>query len=268
MKAKPHRRDNGPEDPTSGEAHGFDVAALKDDQRPTGLWAASLLHAIAREEAAGRRTQRLTEPKLGTWNRFRGRLGSVDLIALLFEDAAVIHRIPFDASALGTPIRPERLPASVADAWLKSIGALSFSSPASEYVLEQARLLGLPTRMARSDLHVVKPHQKVLELPGTGGQLSHHLVTAQRDLTLQDNFAIACTSWEELTLAGIVALDVGAPHSDFVMRVDVEELKAPSHPLRQRTFDFVIGLSPDKGGIFRIQDQLAIWFPTAKVLLV
>lgn len=268
MKAKPHRRaDNGPEDSTSG-AHGLDVAALKDDQRPTGLWAASLLHAIAREEAAGRRTQRLTEPKLDTWTRFRGRLGSVDLIALLFEDAAVIHRIPFDASAVGTPIRPERLPASVADVWLKSIGALPLSSPASEYVLEQARLLGLPTRMARSDLHVVKPHQKVLELPGTGGQLAHHLVTAQRDLTLQDNFAIACTSWEELTQAGIVALDVGAPHSDFVMRVDVEELKDPGHALRQRTFDFVIGLHPDKGGLFRIQDQLAIWFPTAKVLLV
>ncbi len=246
----------------------FDVSGLTDEQRATGVWAASLLHAIARDEAAGRRTQRLTEPKLDTWSRFRGRLTSVDLVSLLFEDAAVIHRVPFDPAAVGGPIRPERLPESVADAWLKSVASLSLSGSGPDYVLEQARLLGLPTRMARSDLHIVKPHQKVLELPGTGGQLAHHLVAAQRDLTLQDNFVVACGSWQELTLAGIVALELGAPHSDFASRVEVEELKNPSHPFRQRTFDFVVGLHPDKGGLFRTENQLAIWFPTAKVVLV
>ena len=40
--------------------------------------------------------QRLTEPKFDTWSRFRGRLTSADFVALLFEDAAVIHRVPFD----------------------------------------------------------------------------------------------------------------------------------------------------------------------------
>src|ERR1051325_6674230 len=97
---------------------GFDVSRLTDEQRPTGLWAASLLHAIARDEAAGRRTQRLTEPKLDTWRRFRGRLTSVDLVLLLFEDAAVIHRVPFDPAAVSELIRPKRLPESVADKWL------------------------------------------------------------------------------------------------------------------------------------------------------
>jgi hypothetical protein len=122
--------------------------------------------------------------------------------------------------------------------------------------------------MARSDLYVVKPHQRVLELPGTGGQLAHHLVTAQRDLTLHENFVVACSSWQELTLAGIIALELGAPHSDFAPRVDVEDLKKTDHSVRQRSFDFVIGLHPDKGGLFRVENQLAIWFPTAKVLLV
>lgn len=247
----------------------LDLSGLTDEQRPTGVWAASLLHAIAREEAAGRRTpQCLTEPKLDTWTRFRGRLTSVDLVSLLFEDAAVNYRVPFDPVALGGPLRPERLPESVADRWLTSVDSLSLRGPGAEYVLEQARLLGLPTRMARSDLHVVKAHQKVLELPGTGGQLAHHLVTAQRDLTLQTHFVLACSSWQELTLAGIIALDLGAPHSDFATRVDVEDLKNPDHPLRQRSFDFVVGLHPDKGGLFRVENQLAIWFPTAKVLLV
>lgn len=247
---------------------GFDVSNLANEHRPTGVWAAALLHALARDEAAGRRSARLTEPGLATWRRFRGRLTSTDFVALLFEDAAVIHRIPFDPSALGGPIQPDQLPESAADLWIRSIERLPLNEPSADYVAEQTRLLGLPTRMARSELHVVKPHQKVLELPGTGGQLAHHLVTAQRDLTLHDNFTIACGSWQELTLAGVIALEMGAPHSNFATRVEVEDLRKNDHPLRQRTFDIVIGLHPDKGGLFRIENQLAIWFPTARVLLV
>ncbi len=246
----------------------FDVSGLTDAERPSGVWAASLLHAIARDEAAGRRRPALTEPRLDTWTRFRGRLSSVDLVSLLFEDAAVLHRVPFDPDALGESLRPERVPEPVTDAWLKSIEALQLDAPGPEYVLEQARLLGLPTRMARSELHVVKEHQKVLELPGTGGQLAHHLVSSQKDLKLQDNFAVACGSWQELTLAGVVALELGAPRSDFITRADAADLKNADHPLRQRSFDFVVGLHPDKGGAFRAENQLAIWFPTARVLLV
>jgi hypothetical protein len=246
----------------------LDVSVLTDDQRPTGVWTAALLHALARDEAAGRRTQRLTEPKLATWARFRGRLSSADFIALLFEDAAVIHRVPFDPTVLGGPIHPDRLPESATDSWVKTVALLPLAGPGPDYVAEQARFLGLTTRMARSDLHVVKPHHKVLELPGTGGQLAHHLVAAQRDLTLHDNFTIACGSWQELTLAGVIALEMGAPHSDFATRVELEDLRKTDHPLRQRTFDFVIGLHSDKGGLFRVEDQLALWFPTAKLLLV
>lgn len=246
----------------------FDVSGLTEEQRPTGVWAASLLYAIARDEAAGRRVQRLTEAKLDTWVRFRGRLTSRDLISLLFEDAAVLHRIPFDIPSMGGSLNHEHLPLSVVDSLLKSVTELALNDSGPDYVLEQARLLGLPTRMAKSDLHTVKPHQKVLELPGTGGQLSHHLACSHRELTLQDNFVVACDSWQELTLAGIIALELAAPHSDFALRVQGEDLKNAEHPLRKRAFDFVIGLHPDKGGLFRVQDQLAMWFPSAKILLV
>ena len=246
----------------------LDTGAVTDAQRPSSLWVAALLHALAREEAAGRRRPALTEPKLDTWRRFRGRLNSGDLVSLLFEDSAVLHRVPFDPEALGEPLRPERVPESVTDAWLKSIESLRLDTSGHEYILEQARLLGLPTKLARSDLHVVKAHQRVLELPGTGGQLAHHLVSSQKDVTLQDNFVIACGSWQELTLAGVIALELGAPRSDFITRAEGADLKNAEHPLRQRSFDFVIGLHPDKGGLFRVDNQLAIWFPTAKVLLV
>lgn len=246
----------------------LDLSVTPEDVRPVASWASALLVALARDEVAGRRIQRLTEPGLGTWTRFRGRLTATDLLDLVFEDAAVLHRVPFDPAALDESLRLDRLPAATVDAWLAALPLLDLRSPSAEYIGEQARLLGIPTRLARSELHVVKPHQKVLELPGTGGQLAHHLASSQKDLTLQDNFVVACSTWQELTLAGLVALDCGAPSSDFVTRVDIGDLRDPKHALRQRGFDFVIGLHPDKGGLFRIEDQLAIWFPSAKNLLV
>lgn len=246
----------------------LEISALSSEQRPTGAWAAALLHALARDEAAGRRPARLTEPSLATWSRFRGRLDASDLVALLFEDAAVLHKVPFDPAELGGPLALDLLPESVADGWLRTLSALDLQQAGTDYLVEQARLLGLPMRMARSELHMVKPHQRVLELPGTGGQLAHHIVSTQTGLTLQDNFVVACASWEELTLSGVVALDLGAPHTDFVQKVELAGLREPEHPLRQRSFDFVIGLSPDKGGLFRVEDQLAIWWSSAKVVLV
>lgn len=247
---------------------GLDVSNLAIDLRPTGTWAAALLHALARDEVAGRRSPRVTESKLDTWRRFRGRLTSADFVSLLFEDAAVIHPIPFDAAAVGGAISVDQLPEATAATWLGAVAALQLTEVSAEYIAEQAKLLGLPTRVSRKELHAIKPHQKVLELPGTGGQLAYHLVTGQKDLTLQDNFVVACATWQERTMAGLVGLELGAPHSEFIAPIESDELRKPEHPLRQRSYDFVVGLHPEKGGKFQVEDQLAIWFPTAKLLLV
>ncbi|MCG8417453.1 MAG: hypothetical protein MJE77_05855 [Proteobacteria bacterium] len=249
----------------------FAIADISQDSWPTAAWAACLVHALVRDEAAGRRPARLTEPGLATWNRFRGRLAVTDLLALLFEDAAVLHPVPFSARAIGGPPGPgglDRLPDSLVQTWLEAVPTLDLERPSAEYIAAVASALELPTRMARSDLHVVKPHQTVLELPGSGGQLAHHITSSQSNLALQDNFTIACETWQELTLAGIVALDRAAPHTRFVSELAPDDLRRPDHPLRQRNFDFVIGLHPDKGGHFHISDELAIWFSGAKVLLV
>src|SRR5438128_1959061 len=95
-----------------------DLSGLTDEQLATGRWAAALFYALARDEAHGRRPERLTEARLGTWTRFRGRLTSTDLVDLLFEDAAVLHPVPFDASVVGGPIQIDLLPNSVVEAWL------------------------------------------------------------------------------------------------------------------------------------------------------
>ena len=236
--------------------------------RHTAAWAASLLVALARDEVAGRRPERLTEPGLATWRRFRGRLAAPDLVDLIFEDAAVIHRVPFARDAVGSELRTGRLPESVCESWLEALPKLDLQAQGEDYISAQARLLGIPSRLARSDLHVVKPHQRVLELPGTGGQLAHHLVSTQPGLSLRDNLTVACGSWRELTLAGIVGLDLAAPDTAFAVSAEVAALRDADHPLRQRSFDFVVGLHPDKGGLFRVDDQLAIWFSGAKILLV
>ena len=116
-------------------------------------------------------------PDLATWTRIRGRLAARDLLALLFEDAAVLHAVPFAPEAFGPSLQLEQLPDVVADAWLQGLTELDLAMPGPTYIATQAEVLGLPTRMARSDLHVVKSHQRVLELPDTGGQLAHHLVS-------------------------------------------------------------------------------------------
>jgi hypothetical protein len=246
----------------------LDLAGVSPDLRPTATWASALVHALARAEAASRMPRRLTEPGRPTWDRFRGRLTSVDLLGLLFEDAAVLHGGPFRPASLGAPLRLDALPERLVDAWLADLDTLPLTTDSAAYVLDQARRLGLPTRLARSDLHIVKPHQRVLELPGTAGQLAFHLVTSQPGLTLQDNLTVACDTWQERTLAAIVALELNAPRTDFILPVDLDALRAPGHPLRARAFDLVVGLHPDKGGLFRVDDQLALWFPNATIVLV
>ncbi len=244
------------------------VSDVEKDQRATAAYAAALLHALARDEAAGRRPVRLTEPGLSTWTRFKGRLAPADLVRLLFEDAAVLHRIPFDPGILSGDLKLHRLHDTVVHPWLQALTELELEAPGPDYIAAQARLLGLTTRFARSDLHRVQRHQRVLELPGTGGQLAHHLVSNQPELSLRDNFTIACDGWRELTMAGVVALDLAAPNTSFVSRTDIRGLRDPGHAVRKGRYDFVVGLAPSKGGLFQKKDQLEIWFHGATILLV
>ncbi|MRG98415.1 hypothetical protein [Polyangium spumosum] len=232
----------------------------------TATYLAAVLHALAREEALGRRPKRLLEPGHATWTRFRGRLRTPALVELLLEDAAVTQPCPFRvAEILGSDTSLRDVPAKVFDDWLAELPRASLDAPSAEYIAAQAKRLGLPTRMARADLHKIKPHQHVLELPGTGGQLAHHIVQTQRDIYLQDVFTIVVGTWQELTLAGLVAVECelrGAPP----VIVDRELTKTRE---RRGELDYVIGMDPDKGGFFtKTTLEQAGWFPSATILLV
>jgi hypothetical protein len=115
-------------------------------------------------------TQRLTEPNLDIWRRFRGRLSPNDLIALRFEDAAVLHTIPFDAAAIGLPARLDRLPEPTAEAWVRAAAALNLTATGADYVAEQARALGVPSRLSRSE----RCSSSRSRPTATGGQDAQH----------------------------------------------------------------------------------------------
>ena len=243
------------------------LANIDQHLHDTAIYGAAVLHALARDEATGHRPRRLTEPGHATWSRFRGRLGWAHLLQLVAEDAAVVQAVPFDMERILGPDSPRlgHLPEVLVQGWFGQLDTLDLGAPSLDYIMGQAKLLGLPSRMARADLHQVKAHHKVLELPGTGGQLAHHLVSTQDEIFLQDNFMVACESWQDLTLAGLVAVDLVAPNADFAL-LDPELAHAREETLRT-TFDFVVGLHPDKGGRFE-PGRLQELFPNARVVLV
>jgi hypothetical protein len=241
------------------------IADLPGPARAAATYGAAVVHALAREEHRGRRPKRLTEPGLATWKRFRGWLGPRDLVELVLEDAATTQPVPFEVGRVfddgAKALR--KVPQERVGDWLGLLGDLELDNAGGDYIIAQAALLGIDTRLARSDLHKVKAHHRVLELPGTGGQLAYHMVRTQDGLYLQDVFTIACDSWQELTLAGLVAVELGLTGEPPV-RLDPDLEKSSAE---REKYTHVVGLSPDKGGLFE-PSFLAERFPHATMVLV
>src|SRR5688572_12498164 len=99
--------------------------ATEENDRRVAEYAVALLHAMARDEVAGRRPARLTEPGQATWKRFRGRLGSAGFLRLLAEDGAVVHPIPFDAARLGAELRLDLVDDALVDQFLGELPSLN-----------------------------------------------------------------------------------------------------------------------------------------------
>lgn len=225
------------------------VPDLTPDARAAALAASAGLFALARGERQKRRPQRLLEPGHATWDRFRGQLGVRDLVALVFEDAAVVHPDPFDLGALldreGDPL--DLLPDDLFARWLADLPGQPLDTSTRDYLDDLARHLGLAARPAYSDLRKHQPSHHILELPGTGGRLAAHLVQTNPELSLRDAFTIACASWQEHLLAGLVAVELDVVGRARIVRAT--ELKAMQQA-DDAPFTHVIGLRPDKGGRF------------------
>ncbi len=231
--------------------------------RDTALFVEACLLAIARSEHAGRRPARLTEPGLATWRRFKGHLGAGHLARLLIEDAAVVQPLPFDVARLdGVDLDLDDLDDAMAS-FLERLPTMDLAQSSDDYVRAQARALRLSSP-PRSNLHRVKAHHRVIELPGSGGQIAHHLASTHDDVTLQDNLIVCTSNWHEDLLAGLIATDLGVPSTDHIVREPTLETVRETY---RSDADFVMGFHPDRGGPFE-EERLQTLFPNARIVLV
>ena len=243
----------------------LDVPKLTDPaDTASATYLASALRALAREEQVGRRPCRLLEPELATWRRFRGRMGARDLAELLLEDAAITHPEPFDVTrVLGRELPLRGVPEATVEQWIGELSALTPAASVMEEVEDQAQRLGFTARPAFSDLHKLQPHHRVLELPGSGGRLAAHVAQTQPGVSIKDAFTIACASWQERMLAGLVGVAFGVV-GDLRISLDPDLVRTRKS---EGGFTHVFGMRPEKGGRFA-SDVLTSWFHGAVIVLV
>jgi hypothetical protein len=229
--------------------------------------ARTLLRALARRERSGRAPARLTEPGLATWKQLKGNLGLQHLLALVAEDASVRYPVPADLSrVLDTDSQSlAKIPDNVVDGWLRELTPDLLDAPRSEAITDYARQLELPTRYAGADLHKIQADKRVLELPGTGGQLAARALERSPDAYLATNCTVLTSSWAERALGGLVAMELDAPGVDFLR--DDPDLAWATEPEQRNRFDLVFGLLPEKGGKWDA-GTLQSRFPAATVVLV
>jgi hypothetical protein len=212
-----------------------------------------------------RRPRRLVEARHATWQRFRGRLQLRDLVELVIEDAAVNQPEPFDAARVlgdaATSIRS--VPEAVIEQWIAELTSRPVDASERDYVEAQAKRLGLNARPAFSELPKLAPHHRVLEIPGSGGRLAGHAVLSDPTLSMKDMFTIACASWQERMLAGLVAVSLDVRGE---VRISVDPTLARAR-LADGGFSHVLGLKPEKGGAFDAHTLEGI-FPSAAITLV
>jgi len=145
----------------------------------------------------------------------------------------VLHRVPFDPAQVGITcdLTGSRM------AW-PATGCARFHPSTSgrrrDLRRRAARLLGVSTRLARSGPACGQGAPEGAELPGTGGQLAHHLVSSQRDLTLQDTSASLADPGKSWRLPVLIALELGALIPTSSLAVAPDDLRDASHALRQR----------------------------------
>jgi hypothetical protein len=235
-------------------------------QERRDLVARCLLQALARRERAGRAPQRLLEPGLATWEQLRGNLRLQHLLALLVEDTAVRFPLPADLRrVLGAEVDLTRLSDAVVYSWISALSPEVLDAPRAEALTAYGRLLGLPTRFAGADLRKLQAETRVLELPGTGGQLVARALERSPEAWLHVNTTVLTASWADRAMAGLVAMECDAPGVDFV--VDDPELAWATEPEQRNRYDFVFGLQPEKGGQ-HTEAALTSRFPTAILVLV
>jgi hypothetical protein len=189
------------------------------------------LREIARLERGGLRPPRLTERDQERWHRVRRKLGWVAFIELLHEDLAAAFPTAFALDRwLSNPT-----------AMLEETTALAMIDEASgpddtdrlTFLRQVCRGLGLRDGGNIAALPKVQAAQRALELPGSGGRIAAHQVTAH-GLTFHENFTFVADTDAERVAIGIAAAEL---RTNAPRVLTSEELRT------ERTrFDHVFGI--------------------------
>jgi hypothetical protein len=169
----------------------------------------------------------------------------VDLLDLAIQDAAVAMPQPFALHSLWPDATGEELrtisPDQVA-AWIDRGEELA-EQPSDAYLRAQAQALKieLPSDEVLERLPAAQAHHQILELPGSGGWLAYRMA-AQPGAAVYywENFTIACGTWQEQLLAGLIAFELGAPSRRKLSIVHDPTLAQVLND--DVTFDWIIGL--------------------------
>lgn len=199
-------------------------------------------YALARAEHSGRMPERFAGRGIQRWTQFANELTMADLLDLAVMDAAAAYPVPFGLRNRLPGFddgKPGLDPAAAERLVKEAMAAVEQSTIA--YLNEQAQRLGidLPAEVPENALPTSEPHQRVLELPGTGGWLAYQVLSqAEGNLYLHENVVIACGRWQEAMLAGLVALELDAPPNKPLPVTEAPLLDV----LQKGRWDWVVGL--------------------------
>jgi len=179
-------------------------------------FACVVANALVRAEVAGRLPPRFTRSGPQLWAAFRNELTEADLLDLAVRDLAVAMPQFFALDQLWPEASGDELqaisPAEAAQCITEATAQAD--QPKGAYLQAQAQALSirLPSTESRNILPHPEAHHRILELTGTGGWLAYTMAS-HPDATVYywENFTVACGTWQELLLAGLIAFELGAP---------------------------------------------------------
>lgn len=180
------------------------------------IFASAVTTALVRAEKTDRMPLRFTGRGPQLWMAFCNELTQVDLLDLAVQDAAVAMPQPFALHCLWPDATGEELRTISPDqvtAWIDRGEELA-EQPSDVYLRAQAQVLKielLPDEVLER-LPAPQAHHQILELPGSGGWLAYRMAARPGAAVYYwENFTIACGTWQEQLLAGLIAFELGAP---------------------------------------------------------
>lgn len=192
--------------------------SLRTEPTPSDIkaFASVVANALIRAEVAGRLLPRFTGSGPQLWAAFRNELTEADLLDLAVRDLAVAMPQFFALNQLWPEASGDELravsPTEAARCIAEAIAQAD--QPREAYLQAQAEALSirLPSTESLNILPCPEAHYQILELTGTGGWLAYTMAShPDAAVYYWENFTIACGTWQELLLAGLIAFELGAP---------------------------------------------------------